>query len=148
MEKIKEAKKRKEQGVIYTKIAVDNLGRITSYEINSKRPKRLAESANLLLSKNRNLGIVPPQHMFEVATEQRKLPNGNSFFLPSVSLDLSNTLDLTETEQDNFGDFMSWVQNYNEYIIDAWTDRSHAKEELGSDILDDIVDIEEDDIPI
>ena len=57
--------KEKEQGVIYTKIVVDNLGRITSYEINSKRPKRLAESAHLLLSKNRNLGIVPPQHMFE-----------------------------------------------------------------------------------
>ena len=61
----KQSKKRKEPGVIYTKIEVDNLGRITSYEINSKRPKRLAESAHLLLSKNRNLGIVPPQHMFE-----------------------------------------------------------------------------------
>ena len=61
----KQSKKRKEQGVIYTKIVVDNLGRITSYEINTKRPKRLVESARLLLSKNRDLGIVPPQHMFE-----------------------------------------------------------------------------------
>lgn len=61
----KQSKKRKEQGVIYTKIVVDNLGRITSYEINTNRPKRLAESARLLLSKNRDLGIVPPQHMFE-----------------------------------------------------------------------------------
>lgn len=61
----KQSRKRKEQGVIYVKIVVDNLGRITSYEINTKRPKRLAESARLLLSKNRDLGIVPPQHMFE-----------------------------------------------------------------------------------
>lgn len=60
----KQSKKRKEQGVIYTKIVVNNLGKITSYEINTKRPKRLAESARLLLSKNRDLGILPPQHMF------------------------------------------------------------------------------------
>ena len=61
----KQSKKRKEQGVIYTKIVVDNLGRITSYEINTRRPKRLAESASLLLRKNRDLGILPPQHMFK-----------------------------------------------------------------------------------
>lgn len=106
------------------------------------------KDVGIVFTKLAKMKRLPVQHLVTGVTEERKLPNGNSFFLPSVSLDLTNTLDLTETEQDNFGDFMSWVQNYNEYIIDAWTDRSHAKEELGADILDDIVEIEEDDIPI
>jgi hypothetical protein len=91
---------------------------------------------------------LPVQHNVTLNTEERKLPNGNSFYLPVASLDATNSVELTQEDQEKFADFMSWVQNYNEYIIDAWTDRSHAKEELGSDILDDIVDIEEDDIPI
>ena len=91
---------------------------------------------------------LPVQHNVTLNTEERKLPNGNSFYLPVTSLDVTNVIELTQDDQEKFGEFMSWVQNYNEYIIDAWTDRSHAKEELGADILDDIVEIEEDDIPI
>ena len=106
------------------------------------------KDVGVVFTKLAKMKRLPVQHLITGVTEERKLPNGNSFFLPSVSLDLTNTIDLTETEQNNFGDFMSWVQNYNEYIIDAWTDRSRPKEEIGSDILDDIVDIEEDDIPI
>jgi hypothetical protein len=84
---------------------------------------------------------LPVQHNITANTEERKLPNGNSFYLPVVSLDLTKTLELSETEQDTFGDFMSWVQNYNEYIMNSWLDKSSQE---GEDIdgVDDIVDIE------
>lgn len=84
---------------------------------------------------------LPVQHNITANTEERKLPNGNSFYLPVVSLDLTKTLELSDTEQDTFGDFMSWVQNYNEYIMNAWLDKSSQE---GEDIdgVDDIVDIE------
>jgi len=84
---------------------------------------------------------LPVQHNITANTEERKLPNGNSFYLPVVSLDLTKTLELSDTEQDTFGDFMSWVQNYNEYIMNSWLDKSSQE---GEDIdgVDDIVDIE------
>jgi len=84
---------------------------------------------------------LPVQHNMTANTEERKLPNGNSFYLPVVSLDLTKTLELSDTEQDTFGDFMAWVQNYNEYIVNSWTEKSMQE---GDDIegVSDIVDIE------
>ena len=90
------------------------------------------------LSKMKRL---PVQHSITGNTEERKLPNGNSFYLPVVSLDLTKTLELSDVEQTNFGDFMTWVQNYNEYIINSWSEKAMQE---GEDIegVDDIVDIE------
>lgn len=87
---------------------------------------------------------LPVQHNIDAAAEERKLPNGNSFYLPQVSVDLTKTLELSQDDQDRFGDFMAWVQNYNEYIIGAWQDKAVAKQEEEDDVdfVDSIVDIE------
>ena len=37
---------------------------------------------------------LPVQHYVKAGTEERKLPNGNSFYLPTAALDLSETLDM------------------------------------------------------
>jgi len=50
------------------------------------------------------------QHIITANTEERKIPTGAVFYLPVVSLDVTKTLDLTNKEQDMFGDFMQWVQ--------------------------------------
>ncbi len=94
-----------------------------------------------VFSKLSKMKRLPVQHSITGNTEERKLPNGNSFYLPVVSLDLTKTLELGDVEQTNFGDFMSWVQNYNEYIINAWSEKAMQE---GEDIegVDDIVDIE------
>jgi len=94
-----------------------------------------------VFSKLGKMKRLPVQHNITANTEERKLPNGNSFYLPVVSLDLTKTLELTDTEQNTFGDFMAWVQNYNEYIVNSWTEKSLQE---GEDIdgVDDIVDIE------
>ena len=94
-----------------------------------------------VFSKLGKMKRLPVQHNLTANTEERKLPNGNSFYLPVVSLDLTKTLELTDTEQNTFGDFMAWVQNYNEYIVNSWTEKSLQE---GEDIdgVDDIVDIE------
>ena len=86
---------------------------------------------------------LPVQHMITANTQERKLPNGNSFYLPVVSLDVTNTLDLGDTEQETFGDFMAWVQNYNEYIINTWAEKAMPKDDpVDEDIVGGIVDIE------
>tara|TARA_R100001079_G_C4400414_1_gene131145 strand:- start:239 stop:853 length:615 start_codon:yes stop_codon:yes gene_type:complete len=87
---------------------------------------------------------LPVQHSVTLNTEERKLPNGNSFYLPVTSLDVTNVIELTQDDQEKFGEFMSWVQNYNEYIINAYTEKAAEKDdELLDDIgVADIVDVE------
>ena len=86
---------------------------------------------------------LPVQHDIALITVQRELPNGNSFYLPAVALNLNNTLSIEETEHSIFSDFLSWIENYNTYILNAWTDKANEKmEEDDIDVVDDLVDIE------
>ena len=88
---------------------------------------------------------LPVQHSVTLNSEERKLPNGNSFYLPLASMDVTSTVELSQDDQDKFGDFMGWVQNYNEYIINAYSEKATSKhdEDLDDLSIDDIVDIEE-----
>ena len=105
------------------------------------------KNVGTLFTKLNKMKRFPVQHTMTGNSEERKLPNGNSFYLPVVSLDLSNTLELTDKEQDTFGDFLSWVENYNEYIINAYAEKATSKndEELDELNINDVVDIELDD---
>ena len=87
---------------------------------------------------------LPVQHNVTLNTEERKLPNGNSFYLPVTSLDVANSIDLTQDDQEKFADFMSWVTNYNQYIINAYTEKTSQKADEALDDLDmdGVVDIE------
>lgn len=86
---------------------------------------------------------LPVQHIITANTDERKLPNGNSFFLPMVSLDVTNSVEVTQEDQDKFSDFMSWVSNYNEYIINAYAEKAspHSDEDDVA-ITDGMIDIE------
>jgi|TARA_R100001126_G_C4848313_1_gene160613 hypothetical protein len=86
---------------------------------------------------------LPPQHNIECATEERKLPNGNSYYVPSVALNLTDSVTLTQEDQDMFGNFIQWVDNYNDYIINAWNEKSRKVEEIDNEVVDEIIDSEE-----
>ena len=86
---------------------------------------------------------LPVQHNIVLNTDERKLPNGNSFYLPQPSLDVTTKVALTESDQKMFADFVSWVQNYNEYIINEWnvkTGSNISQEDM--DTVDDFIDID------
>ena len=63
---------------------------------------------------------LPVQHTIVLNTEERKLPNGNSFFLPTYTLNLQDTIDISTEDQETFINFMSWIDNYNTYIYNEW----------------------------
>jgi hypothetical protein len=86
---------------------------------------------------------VPLQHIITANTAERKIPTGASYYVPVASLDLSNTLDMTQEDQQLFGDFLSWVDNYNSYIINAWAEKANSHmEDDDVDVVDGLVDIE------
>ncbi len=98
------------------------------------------------LAKLAKMKRLPVMHNITCTALERKLPNGGSFYLPSVSLDITNNLELTDTEQELFADFMGWVDNYNTYVANAWSDKANSKmDEDDVDVVDGLVDIELDD---
>ena len=56
------------------------------------------------------------------------------------------SIDPTPEDQELVADFVSWIDNYNNYILNAWEEkRSVQMEEDDMNVVDDIVDIELDD---
>lgn len=93
------------------------------------------------MSKNRRL---PVQHWIDCASEEHSLPTGAKFYLPTVSLDLSNSIELQEEDQQKFSDFVEWINNYNEYIMKAWTEKRDSIQSQEDDsLVEDFIDIEE-----
>lgn len=90
---------------------------------------------------------LPVQHTIVANTEERKLASGVSFYLPVTSLDATTQLELTDEEQTRFADFVAWVQNYNEYILNAWSENANRdmKDEDMSTV-EDFVDIDAEEI--
>jgi len=111
------------------------------WEIDNRDAFKNVGTAFTKLAKMKRL---PVQHIITANTEERKIPTGAVFYLPVVSLDISSTLELTETEQTMFADFMQWVQNYNEYIINAWADKANSHDDDDDEaIVDGIIDFDE-----
>ena len=111
------------------------------WEVDNRDAFKNVGNAFTQLAKMKRL---PVQHTIEAGTEERKIPTGAVFYLPVVSLDVTKTIELTDKDQSMFADFMQWVQNYNEYIINAWSDKASSsvddEEELD---LGNLVDVEE-----
>ena len=113
------------------------------WEIDNRDAFKIVGDSFTKLAKMKRL---PVQHNITANTQERKLPNGSCFYLPVVSLDITNNLPLTDTEQDMFADFMSWVDNYNTYIANTWSEKANSKmDEDDVDVVDGLVDIEIDD---
>ena len=110
------------------------------WEIDNRDAFKLVGDVFVKLAKMERL---PPMHSFTANTNERKMPNGNSFFIPVVSLDVTKTIEVTQDDHVMFADFMSWIDNYNNYVINAWSEKVNSKLEDGdAEVLDDLVDIE------
>ena len=88
---------------------------------------------------------LPPMHKVSLGTEERSLPNGNSFYLPTTKLDVQTVLDLDDDTQETLANFLAWITNYNEYITGAWNDNVSKHEDVDTATVEDFIDISEED---
>jgi hypothetical protein len=111
------------------------------WEIDNRDAYKLVGDAFVKFSK---MGRLPPMHIITANTNERKMPNGNSFFIPVVSLDLTNTIECGSKEDNEMlADFVAWIDNYNNYVLNSWAENVNSKLEDGdAEVLDDLVDIE------
>jgi len=78
-------------------------------------------------------------------TKEVPLPNGSSFYVPEIELDLGTTIDMDNSTQEVFANFMAWIENYNTYILNAWNDNVHKNEDVDTNTVEEFVDINEED---
>lgn len=91
---------------------------------------------------------LPIQHIITASSEERKIPTGASYFVPVSSLDVTETLEIADAEHALFADFMSWVDNYNNYIVNAWSEKVKSASPMDDEDVETVegfVDIEIDD---
>ena len=103
------------------------------------------KTAGTLFNKLGKMKRLPIQHNVKLSTEERKLPNGNCFYLPTVSLDLTSTLDMDDLAQETFANFLAWISNYNGYITNSWDENMHKKEDVDTATVDDFINIDAED---
>jgi|TARA_R110002096_G_scaffold117140_2_gene253721 hypothetical protein len=95
-----------------------------------------------MFTKLNKIKRLPVQHYIKAGTEERKLPNGSSFYLPTAELDLSETLDIDNEAQENLSSFLAWVANYNEYIMGAWNENMQKHQSVDTETVDEFIDID------
>lgn len=87
---------------------------------------------------------LPVQHWIKCGSEERTLPTGASFFLPTQALDMQTTIELTEGDQERFSNFIEWIGNYNQYIVNAYNESAGSKiSKADADLVEDFIDIDE-----
>jgi hypothetical protein len=110
------------------------------WEIDNRDAFKIVGESFTSLAKMQRL---PVQHIITANTQERKLPNGNAFYLPVVSLDVTKTVNISDADQAMFGDFMAWVDNYNSYIANTWSEKANSHmDDDDVDVVDSLVDIE------
>ena len=85
---------------------------------------------------------LPVQHEISLSTEENSLANGNSFYLPTPTLDLSNTIEVGDDDQATFSNLVLWIQNYNDYILNQWNENAHKNEDVDESVLDEFIEID------
>jgi len=113
------------------------------WEIDNREAFKEIGNSFVQLAKMQRL---PIQHIITANTDVRTIPTGAKYYVPVASLDVTKTVKLTDSDQTLFADFMSWVDNYNNYIMNQWTEK--ATEQMSDedmDVVDDFIDIEVDD---
>lgn len=88
---------------------------------------------------------LPVQHWIKCGSEEHSLPTGATYYLPTQELDLSNNIELQESDQQRFSDFIEWIGNYNQYIVNAYNQNNVAQaSKEDADLVDEFMNIDED----
>jgi hypothetical protein len=108
------------------------------WEIDNREAFKAVGDAFNVLGKHKRL---PLQHNMIINTEERQIPSGAKYYVPNVSVNLTETIQISEEDQKLFGDFMQWVDNYNVYVSNKWSENVNNKmSDDDVDVIDIIVD--------
>jgi len=86
---------------------------------------------------------LPIQHWIKCTTVKGQHSGPVTYYVPVPSLDLSSTIDLEEADQQRFQDFIDWIGNYNQYILNAYNEKAgNAISNDDASLVEQFVDID------
>ena len=110
------------------------------WEIDGKEAfKEMAEPFTTLGRQKR----LPIQHWIKCTSTEGDYSAGMKYYKPVPSVDFSTTIDLEEADQQKFSDFIDWIGNYNQYIVDAHNKASSGLSADDETLVSEMIDIDE-----
>ena len=110
------------------------------WEVDSRNAfKTLGETYNVFNKKK----LLPISHYINLGTEEKKFPNGSSFYQPTVVTDFTTSIPINQSDHDTFRDFMEWVNGYNEYILKEWNEKTTDLSRDDQQVVDKFHDVDE-----
>ena len=100
------------------------------------------QSIDGVIKKLQTKRILPVEHLIKVKGDVRAMPNGSKYAVFQASL--GEMVALTESDNEALKDFVSYVENQNDYILNKW-DETHVEklDSESSKIVSNIVDLED-----
>ena len=100
------------------------------------------QSIDGIIKKLQTKRILPVEHLIKVRGDVRAMPNGNKYAVMQASL--GEMVDLLESDNESLKDFVAYVEDQNDYILNKW-DETHVKQldDESSKIVSNIVDLED-----
>ena len=84
---------------------------------------------------------LPIHHMITATTDEKKLPNGNSFYVTKSSLDVANKVKIVPADEEHFVSFQSWIQGVNQWVIGKHNELAHNHEGVDKELVESFIDI-------
>ena len=91
---------------------------------------------------------LPLQHVIELDESDVHYTNnaGAQFYKPTLKVDYTNKIDISEQDHKTFGDFLDWVKAHNDNIIRKWDERVAEKQdevsEEDAETVEQFIDVE------
>jgi len=79
-----------------------------------------------------------------IATEPRKLPNGNTFYVTKANVDLGNKITPSSADEEAFVNFQTWMQSHNQFVISKHNENAHNNESVDKGLVETFIDITSD----
>ena len=114
------------------------------WEIDNREAFKIVGKPFATLSTMRKL---PVQHTITALGDPRDLASGEKFYVPKVMLDTTKSIELSDKDQTTFTDFISWIENYNTYIMSMWDDKVNSNiSKDDEDTVSQFVQIDNEDV--
>jgi hypothetical protein len=95
------------------------------------------KNLGLVFSKLNKIKRLPMQHNINLVTSKRDLPTGASYYVPIPDVDLNSNIEISDSDQTLFTQFMESIQLHNDYILSEWD------KNISSGVDNDFIDVEE-----
>jgi hypothetical protein len=105
--------------------------------------KEAFTAVNVPFNKLFRMQALPMHYTIKLATEARQLNNGESFYVPKLNLDLKNKLDMLDSDQETFTNFLDWIKMHNTYVLGKWDENNvEDVDDSTKELVNEFIDVE------